>query len=148
MRAVDAGPALAAVTGMRTIASLVLVVLLPACGFEPLDGETSAMPITLASASTSAPACDGATCLRTASATVENGLAYDGCSFPITIGPVMYAPSAASKGRVEALVTDFGKLNVSLTYRVTGQQTQVTCGWNSTQTLPEIEVVSITRAAP
>jgi FlaG/FlaF family flagellin (archaellin) len=130
---------------MRTALMSAVVVVLAACGYEPLEGETSARPVSLLRA----PECTGPGCSMTTTATVENGLAYDGCSFPITIGNVQYAPSAATKARVETLMqADFGKKHISLTYRVTGLQAEVTCGWNSTRALPEIEVLSGTLAAP
>lgn len=80
----------------------------------------------------------------TATAIVENGLPYDGCSYPITIADKTFAPSPASVGLVEgAIATKVGKRSVTLTYRITGSMGTVPCGWNSKQTFPEIEVVSI-----
>ncbi|MCU0698585.1 MAG: hypothetical protein MUC96_18950 [Myxococcaceae bacterium] len=88
------------------------------------------------------------TTARTSAATVENGLPYDGCSYPLTIDGVQYAPSADSMARVEA-IAQVGRVNVTVTWRATGKQTTVACGWGSSQTLPEVQVVSIApRAAP
>jgi hypothetical protein len=76
---------------------------------------------------------------------IENGLAYDGCSYPITIGMTTYAPSAASKALVESIASKkYGDTNVRLTFRLPGTMATVECGWGSTQELPEIEVISLT----
>ncbi|MDX2014542.1 MAG: hypothetical protein SFW67_30370 [Myxococcaceae bacterium] len=127
---------------MRTILGSVLV-LVSACGFEPLGGETTALPVTVERAA----ACQGAGCMLSARGVVENGLAYDGCSFPLTLGGTTYAPSAASKAKVEAVAKTFGRTNVTVTYSLTGAQADVECGWSSKQTLPEIDVVSIAEVA-
>ena len=76
---------------------------------------------------------------------IENGLAYDGCSYPITIGMTTYAPSASSKTLVESIASKkFGETKVQLTYRLTGAMASVECGWGSTAQYPEIEVLTLT----
>jgi hypothetical protein len=79
----------------------------------------------------------------TAAAEVENGLAYDGCSYEVTISGVSYAPSPASLPRVQAFAQAIGTTVARVEYVVTGGTAQVECGWGSKQTFPEIEVVSI-----
>jgi hypothetical protein len=84
--------------------------------------------------------------LTSASATIENGLPYDGCSFPVEIDGVSYAPDARSLDAIRAFGESFtGKTSVDVDYRLTGRTGQVECGWNTHQDLPEIEVVLKTR---
>lgn len=81
-------------------------------------------------------------------AAIENGLAYDGCSYPIAIGSMTYAPSAASKALVESVAgKKSGETKARITYRVTGVMGSVTCGWGTTQQLPEIEVLTLVSLA-
>lgn len=80
-----------------------------------------------------------------AAASIENGLAYDGCSYPISVGMTTYAPSASSKALVESIASKkFGETKVQMTYRVTGAMASVECGWGSTTQYPEIEVLTLT----
>jgi hypothetical protein len=80
----------------------------------------------------------------TATGTVENGLPYDGCSYPVTIAGVKYAPTAATRAIAAAFATTIGKRSGTFTYRLpAGQTADVECGWGSTQTLPAIELISI-----
>lgn len=116
---------------MRLLA-LCTLALTAACGFEPLGGETTLLPVTKA-----APAS------RTAPGSIENGLPYDGCSFPITIDGVEYAPSASSKALVEAFATKLGVTRANVTFRLTGGTASVPCG-RTPRTLPEIEVLALT----
>jgi hypothetical protein len=129
---------------MRVL-SLLAVVVVSSCGFEPFEGETTALPVKVLQAPSACPATG---CPRTSSAFVENDLPADGCSFPITIDQQQYAPSAPTAARVEA-IAKVGRTDVTLNWRATGAMATVTCGWNSTMTLPEIEVLSIApRPAP
>lgn len=81
----------------------------------------------------------------TADALIENGLPYDGCSYPVTIAGVQYAPSPASQPLVEAFAGQkTGRIPAKVEYRVTGGSADVPCGWRSTRTLPELEVVAVT----
>lgn len=82
-----------------------------------------------------------------ATASVENGLPYDGCSYPITIDQTQYAPSASSRALVQAIASrKIGHTRVTLTYRLLNSLGSVECGWGATQTLPELEVLSLALA--
>lgn len=203
---------------MRSIVSAVVLVVVSACGFTPLGGETTLLPVvkfpgalsgvasienglpydgcsytitingteyaasrptrplvasvatksgvTRATISyrvtggTSTIACEAGTRalpeievmaltviddVLTDVGSIENGLAYDGCSYPITIGMTTYAPSAGSKALVESIASKkFGDTKVRLTFRLPGTMAAVECGWGSTQELPEIEVLTLT----
>lgn len=115
-----------------------LVVGLTACGgtvgYSPLKGESNLSPITLLPATPTS---------LTGTASIENGLPYDGCSYPITIGAQTYAASPATRALVAAGIKKLGATRVSLTYRLTGGTASVECGWGSTQTFPEIEVLAL-----
>lgn len=116
----------------------VLVVAFTACGgpvgYAPLKGETNLSAIKVLPA-TPAP--------LSGVALIENGLAYDGCSYPIAIGELTYAASPATKALVASVIKKIGTTRASITYRRTGGMTTVDCGWGSTQTLPEIEVLTL-----
>lgn len=92
---------------MRLLA-LSALLFIAACGFEPLGGETTLLPVTKAAPTS-----------RTALASIENGLPYDGCSFPVTIDGTEYAPSASSKALVEAFASKAGVTRANVTYRLT-----------------------------
>ncbi len=82
-------------------------------------------------------------------ATVECGwgstqeLPFDGCSYPIELNGVRYAPSAASAGIVESFATRVGANEATIDYELTGASGTVKCGRAGTQSLPEIDVVAI-----
>jgi hypothetical protein len=76
-------------------------------------------------------------------ATIENGLPSDGCSYPVTVAGVTYAPSPSSVALITALAPASGHTPVTLEYRLTGGTAQVECGWGSHQTLPEIDVIAV-----
>lgn len=122
---------------MRSLTAL-LVVVLTACGggvgYTPLKGESTLAPITVLPATPSA---------LSGTASIENGLPYDGCSYPITIAGVQYAASPATKALVQSFIKKIGTTRATITYRLTGGTTSVECGWGSTQTLPELEVLSL-----
>jgi hypothetical protein len=109
-----------------------LMLLLAACGRpEPTDPRTpAAVPLT-------------ATTAQSADATIENGLPYDGCSYPVTINGIDYAPSAKSRDAVIAFVGGTGHVPARVEFKPTGGSAEVTCGWNNTRTLPEIDISSI-----
>lgn len=113
---------------------VLILVSLAACGFEPLKGEPIAYPVELARSGSQA---------LTAVVDVENGLPYDGCSYPISISGVRHAASPATKQLVSNFATRIGTTKATITYRLTGGTTTVECGWGSQQILPEIEVLSI-----
>lgn len=77
--------------------------------------------------------------LRTsATATIANMLPVDGCSYPVTIGEVDYAPDARSLAAIRDLVPGGGTLQVRIKYRLTGRTGQVECGFGTSRELPEI----------
>jgi hypothetical protein len=75
---------------------------------------------------------------RRATATIANLLPVDGCSYPVTIDGVDYAPTASSASAIQDLVPAGGTLTVRIQYRLTGRTGQVECGFGTSQELPEI----------
>ena len=71
-------------------------------------------------------------------ATITNQLPVDGCSYPVTIRGVDYAPDAASIATISDRVPAGGSLRVLIDYRLTGNTGQVECGFGTSRTLPEI----------
>lgn len=71
-------------------------------------------------------------------ATITNQLPVDGCSYPVTINGVDYAPDAASIAAISDRVPAGGSLRVLINYRLTGNTGQVECGFGTSRTLPEI----------
>jgi hypothetical protein len=71
-------------------------------------------------------------------ATITNQLPVDGCSYPVTIGGIDYAPDAASITAISDRVTAGGSLRVLIDYRLTGNTGQVECGFGTSRTLPEV----------
>lgn len=123
---------------MRRLTLLSLVAI--GCGVDPaatLEGSGQA-PAAIVNAN---PA-PGPT--QTADVEVENGLPYDGCTWLVHLGGQAYGLGAASKARLEAVVQAIGRTRVRIEYRVTGAQVAVPCGWGSSQTLPELELLSVT----
>ena len=78
-----------------------------------------------------------------AAAELENGLAYDGCTWLVRIGDKEYAPTDASRPVIEAHTTAIGRTAARIVYRPTGKTGVVTCGWNTTRSLPAIDIASI-----
>ena len=74
-----------------------------------------------------------------ATATIENKLPSDGCSYPITIDGVQYAADAASFDAVVERVGSSSSVTVEVEYRITGQTGSVTCERGSSAR-PEIDV--------
>lgn len=72
-------------------------------------------------------------------ATITNMLAADGCSYPVTIDGVDYAPDARSTDRMRNVVP-FGVWGAEIIYSLTGNVGQVECGFGQTMQLPEITV--------
>lgn len=123
---------------MRSLSSVVVLVVVSACGFTPLGGETTLLPVVKRPVDTQKPTLS-------AVGTVANGLLRDGCSYPITIGTSTYAASAATRALVESVASKrSGETKVNITYRVTGLVGSVECGWGTTQQWPEIEVLALT----
>lgn len=71
-------------------------------------------------------------------ATITNQLPVDGCSYPVTIRGVDYAPDAASIAAISDRVVAGGSLQVLIVYHLTGNTGQVECGFGTSRTLPEI----------
>jgi hypothetical protein len=71
-------------------------------------------------------------------ATITNQLPVDGCSYPVTIHGVDYAPDAASIAAISDRVIAGGSLRVLIKYRLTDNTGQVECGFGTSRTLPEI----------
>jgi hypothetical protein len=76
-------------------------------------------------------------------AELENGLAYDGCTWIVRVGEAEYAPTAASRPVIEAYTTNIGRTPARIRYRTTGEDGSVECGWNTTRALPAIELASV-----
>lgn len=76
---------------------------------------------------------------RDATATIENLLPVDGCSYPVTIDDVRYAPDAASVAEIRERTLP-PRATVEIRYRLTGETGQVSCG-RASETLPEITIV-------
>jgi hypothetical protein len=72
-------------------------------------------------------------------ATITNMLAADGCSYPVTVDGVDYAPDARSTERMRQIVP-FGRWSAEISYSLTGNVGQVECGFGQTVQLPEITV--------
>lgn len=75
-----------------------------------------------------------------ATATIANQLPADGCSFPVTIDGVDYAPNDASLEVLRDLVPGGGMITARVSYRLTGNTGQVECGFGTTVQVPEISV--------
>jgi hypothetical protein len=74
----------------------------------------------------------------TATATIANLLPVDGCSYPVTIDGVDYAPDPASLAAIQDRVPAGSSITVRIHYRLTGATAQVQCGFGTAQELPEI----------
>jgi hypothetical protein len=75
-----------------------------------------------------------------ATATIANLLPVDGCSFPITIDGVEYAPNDASLEVIRDVVPAGSTITARISYRLTGDTGQVECGFGATLQVPEISV--------
>ncbi|HEX7837560.1 MAG TPA: hypothetical protein VF469_08865 [Kofleriaceae bacterium] len=71
-------------------------------------------------------------------AVISNMLPVDGCSYPVTIDGVDYAPDARSLAAIDDRVPAGGELRVRIEYRLTGRTGQVECGFGTSRQLPEI----------
>lgn len=80
----------------------------------------------------------GSAAVRPAVATIANMLPVDGCSYPVTINGVDYAPDARSLAAIQDLVPAGGTITVRIRYRLTGGTGQVECGFGTSRELPEI----------
>jgi hypothetical protein len=77
---------------------------------------------------------------RTATATIANMLPVDGCSYPVTVDGVDYAPDEASRDDIRDLVPAGGTITAQIQYRLTGETGLVECGFGTTRELPEISL--------
>jgi hypothetical protein len=113
----------------NTLLSFAITVM--ACGsFEPISQGDDPEPLS-------------ADPYLEAEADLENGLAYDGCTWLVTIAGLDTAPSVGSRAVIEAYTTNIGTTKARIRYRLTGSAGSVECGWNTSRTLPEIEIASI-----
>ena len=76
-------------------------------------------------------------------ATIANQLPVDGCSYPVTINDVDYAPDAASRDLIIARGITSSLSTVTIKYRLTGRTGQVECGFLRHSDLPEISFVFV-----
>lgn len=79
-----------------------------------------------------------------ADAVVENGLAYDGCTWVVEINGDRFAPSPASVPMLEERTPNIGRTDVRLTYYQTGDTATAMCGWGATNELPEVHIIDVT----
>lgn len=75
-----------------------------------------------------------------ATATIANQLPVDGCSFPVTIDGVDYAPNDASLEVIRDLVPGGSAITARISYRLTGHTGEIECGFGTTLQVPEISV--------
>ena len=75
---------------------------------------------------------------------LENGLAYDACTWVVQFGDRRYGPSETSVAKIEAFTHHaIGNTKVTIEYQVTGNTVSVPCGWNPLDALDEIHIVSL-----
>lgn len=75
-----------------------------------------------------------------ATATITNQLPVDGCSFPVTIDGVDYAPNDASLEVIRDIVRAGSMITARISYRLTGGTGQIQCGFGADRQAPEISV--------
>jgi hypothetical protein len=75
-----------------------------------------------------------------ATATIANMLPVDGCSFPVTIDGVDYAPNDASLEVIRDFVPAGSTITARISYRLTGATGQIECGFGTTLQVPLISV--------
>jgi hypothetical protein len=80
--------------------------------------------------------------LTSATATIENSLTVDGCSYPVTVDGVDYAPDAQSLANIRARNLPYHETQIFIQYRLTGRTGRVECGNDAGFVeLPEISFV-------
>jgi hypothetical protein len=94
----------------------------------------------LGTTAAAAPTEESAVRRRTATATIANMLPVDGCSYPVTIHGVEYAPDEASRDDLSDLVPAGGTITARIQYRLTGDTGVVECGFGTSRELPEISL--------
>ncbi len=75
-----------------------------------------------------------------ATATIANMLPVDGCSFPVTIDGVDYAPNDASLDVIRDLVPAGSAITARISYRLTGNTGEIECGFGASRLAREISV--------
>ena len=75
-----------------------------------------------------------------ATATIANQLPVDGCSFPVTIDGVDYAPNDASLEGIRDIVRAGSMITARISYHLTGNTGEVQCGFGTDRQVPEISV--------
>ena len=74
-------------------------------------------------------------------------LPADGCQHTVTVGSRNYALDASSYNAVQnaftSAVNPWNPLRKRISYRVTGKTWSVTCGWGTSQVLPQINIRAI-----
>jgi hypothetical protein len=98
------------------------------------------IPVALFGASAAASPTEESTVSRTATATIANMLPVDGCSYPVTINGVEYAPDVASLEDIRDLVPGGSTITAQIQYRLTGETGVVECGFGTSRELPEISL--------
>ena len=79
--------------------------------------------------------------LTRATATIQDDLPVDGCSYIVQIGEVDYAPDAKSRAAIVDRALRDGA-TVEVEYRLTGETGEVECGdLSSKRDLPEITLM-------
>ncbi len=76
-----------------------------------------------------------------ATATIENNLPADGCSYVIEINGAKFAPDAATLAAIEQRDVPFGRTTYKVEYTVTGGTAAVECGFNTHRELPAVALV-------
>lgn len=76
-----------------------------------------------------------------ATATIENTLPADGCSYVVEIDGIEFAPDAATLAAIRERNLPFGTTTVEVEYTVTGDTATVECGFNTNRELPEVALV-------
>lgn len=78
------------------------------------------------------------TTTQSAVATISNMLPVDGCSYPVTIDGVDYAPDEESMIPLRDKVQPGQSITVAVNYDLTGENGTVECGFGNTWELPQI----------
>jgi hypothetical protein len=114
--------------------------------FLACERSGSGSGVTIAPTSTSAPTSTTAT--KTDDGFIVDGLAGDGCSYPVVLGDVAYAPSQASLASIKRFLKNKKPGDSArVTYQLTGKQGTIQCGWGTSARGPEIEITSLTTPA-
>lgn len=80
----------------------------------------------------------------TVTAVIQHNLPADGCSYPVTVAGVEYAPDAASLPGIRER-TPIGTTTVQIEFHITGNVARVECGFGTFRDLPEASVEIVGR---